>query len=70
MLRVALDRLGVPPARSLYVGDMVVDIETARNAGVAVWAVPTGSNDEATLRAANPDRLLPDMTHLIPALLG
>ncbi len=58
MLLAALSRLGVPPSEALYVGDMVVDIDTARAAGVPVWSVPTGSDDLATLRAANPDRLL------------
>jgi phosphoglycolate phosphatase len=48
----------------LYVGDMVVDIETARGAGVAVWVVPTGSNDRATLEAARPDRVLRDLFEL------
>src|SRR5207245_274548 len=48
MLLAALAQLGVPPAAALYVGDMVVDIETARGADVAVWVVPTGSNDRAS----------------------
>ena len=42
MLVAALRRLGVSAAESLYVGDMTVDIETARAAGVKVWVVPTG----------------------------
>jgi phosphoglycolate phosphatase len=64
MLRLALTRLGVPAAAALYVGDMTVDIETARAAGVAVWSVPTGSDDRASLRAAGPDRLLDDFGDL------
>lgn len=64
MLRSALTQLGVPPERALYVGDMVVDIETARGAGVAVWVVPTGSSDRATLEAARPERLLHDLHEL------
>jgi phosphoglycolate phosphatase len=58
MLLAALARLGVNPAQALYVGDMVVDIETARAAGVTAWVVPTGSDTQATLVAAHPDRLL------------
>ena len=38
-------------AQALYVGDMEVDIETGRRAEVETWVMPTGSNDEATLRA-------------------
>ncbi|HEY7423190.1 MAG TPA: HAD-IA family hydrolase, partial [Gemmataceae bacterium] len=41
MLRAALARLNVPAREALYVGDMVVDIQTARGAGIAVWVVPT-----------------------------
>jgi phosphoglycolate phosphatase len=68
MLLAALDRLHVQPGEALYIGDMTVDIETARGAGVRVWVVPTGSNDAATLAAAHPDRLLQDLREL-PGLL-
>jgi 2-phosphoglycolate phosphatase len=64
MLLRGLERLGVSPREALYVGDMVVDIETARGAGVTVWVVPTGSNDRATLEAARPDRVLEDLHEL------
>lgn len=69
MLTMALERLHVSPAEALYVGDMVVDIETARGAGVRVWVVATGSNDRATLEAGRPDRLLESLREL-PALLA
>lgn len=68
MLRVALARLGLGAAEALYVGDMVVDIETARAAGVPVWVVPTGSDDRKALEAAQPDRLLRELGEL-PLLL-
>jgi len=64
MLLAGLAQLAVPPNAALYVGDMVVDIDTARSAGVTVWVVPTGSNDRATLEAARPDRLLNDLHEL------
>jgi phosphoglycolate phosphatase len=64
MLIAALDRLGVPAAKALYVGDMVVDIQTARGAGVRVWVVPTGSDDRATLERAGPDRILHDLCEM------
>jgi 2-phosphoglycolate phosphatase len=64
MLRVAMARLGVQPDEVLYVGDMVVDIETARAAGTAVWSVPTGSETRAALEEAKPDRLLSDLREL------
>ncbi|MCC6421328.1 MAG: HAD-IA family hydrolase [Gemmataceae bacterium] len=61
MLLAALQRLGLSAAEVVYVGDMTVDIETARAAGVRVWVVPTGSDERATLEAAHPDRLLHDL---------
>lgn len=69
MLNAALRKLGLDPKAALYVGDMTVDIETARQAGVTVWVVPTGSDDRAALEAARPDRILEDLTRLA-TLLG
>jgi 2-phosphoglycolate phosphatase len=64
MLLAALDRLRVSRAQALYIGDMTVDIHTARAAGVAVWVVTTGSDDLATLHAARPDRIIGDFSEL------
>ena len=64
MLCEAMARLKVRPEQTLYVGDMVVDIQTARAAGVAVWVVPTGSEEIEALRCAHPDRLLHDLREL------
>jgi phosphoglycolate phosphatase len=64
MLTAALSRLGVQPGEALYIGDMTVDIETARGAGVAVWVVPTGSNSRADLEKGAPDRVLCDLAEL------
>ena len=65
MLLTALPHLGVSAAEALYIGDMVVDIETARGAGVAVWVVPTGSDETDTLQEAKPDRLLDNLRQII-----
>jgi len=68
MLRTALARLAVPAHEALYVGDMVVDIETAVAAGVRVWVVPTGSQDRAALHAAGPERVLTDLREMLKIL--
>jgi phosphoglycolate phosphatase-like HAD superfamily hydrolase len=68
MLRAALSRLGLTAHEVLYVGDMVVDIQTGRAAGVAVWVVPTGSDDREALARACPDRLLSSLEELPPLL--
>lgn len=69
MVLLALKRLGVAKTEAIYVGDMPVDIETARNAGIAVWVVPTGSSDRATLEAAKPDRVFDGMAEVATAIL-
>lgn len=61
MLVEAMRRLGVSAGQTLYVGDMAVDVQTARSAGVAVWVVPTGSDTPQALERARPDRLLRDL---------
>jgi 2-phosphoglycolate phosphatase len=58
MLWEGMRRMSVTTPESLYVGDMTVDIDTARAAGVRVWAVTTGSDSRATLERARPDALL------------
>src|SRR5262245_17051947 len=70
MLLAGLARLNVTAKEALYVGDMTVDVVTARAAGVRVWIVPTGSDDLDTLRNAGSDRLLSDLSELMYAING
>ena len=70
MLLEGMRRFGVTPAASLYIGDMVVDIRTARAAGVSVWVLPTGSETREALVAAAPDRLLESLADVPPLVLG
>jgi 2-phosphoglycolate phosphatase len=73
MLELAMQLLKVEPAQTLYVGDMVVDINTARavsGGGIQVWVVPTGCDPPDRLRAARPDRLLQDLLELGTLLQG
>jgi 2-phosphoglycolate phosphatase len=67
MLHAALAALAVPAAAALYVGDMVVDIETARAAGVRCWAIPTGPQAAELLRDAGPDRVLRNFGEVLEA---
>jgi phosphoglycolate phosphatase len=69
MLLEGLNRLEVSAPNALYIGDMSVDIETARAAAVAVWVVPTGSDNVAELEAARPDRLLKDLREALQLLI-
>jgi phosphoglycolate phosphatase len=70
MLRAGLLRLKVKAEEALYVGDMTVDIQTARAAGVSVWVVPTGSDVIETLQQAHPDRLLRDLRELLDLVIA
>jgi len=49
-----------PAKRALFVGDSSIDIETARNAGIAVWAVTYGYNMGSPIAEWRPDRLIED----------
>ena len=48
----AMREMGVTAEETVYVGDSDVDVQTARNAGVACVAVLWGFRDEACLREA------------------
>ena len=51
MVRNCLDAMGLDERSAAYVGDMVLDVETAARAGLPVILVPGGSSSEAELRA-------------------
>jgi 2-phosphoglycolate phosphatase len=68
MIRRAIEWLDIPADQTLYVGDMVVDIQCARAAGVRIWSVATGSEDRRALEDAKPDRLLADLREMLAEL--
>ena len=73
MLEIIIMRIGLSPEEVVYVGDMPLDVEAGRRAGVAVYAVPTGSASRDDLLQALPDRLLhrfTDLTTFLPTLSG
>lgn len=57
VLQHAAQRLGVTPDRLAHVGDSRTDIDSARHAGVAAWAVPYGYNGGEPIEAAQPQRI-------------
>ena len=52
MVQAVLSRLGVEPGQALYVGDSEVDVDTARNAGLAMIGVSWGFRGRAALESA------------------
>ncbi len=66
MLLEGLKRLKVAATEAVYVGDMSIDVRTARAAGVPVWLVRGGA--EASWDAAPPDRILDRFADLLAVL--
>jgi phosphoglycolate phosphatase len=63
-----LEATGCAPGQALLVGDMPIDVEAARNSGVDVAVVPTGSSTAEQLRAARPDHYLDRFADLLRIL--
>jgi len=57
-VRYAREATGCWPEETLFVGDMLIDIEAARNAGIDIAVIPTGSTEAAVLREAHADYFL------------
>ena len=60
--------LGVAPSDALLVGDMDIDVETGRNAGVAVVAVSGGASPREVLERAGALAVLDELRGLPPWL--
>jgi phosphoglycolate phosphatase len=61
MIGHILDQHGLKPTKTVYFGDMVHDIETAKHGGVTSVAVLTGYTREHVLQQAEPDFLVEDL---------
>lgn len=74
IFQMALDLVGVPASRALFIGDLLkTDIAGAKNAGMRTIWKPAGAALRKTPRPAAPRRLTPDLiihkiTHLPEAL--
>jgi phosphoglycolate phosphatase len=62
-----LERFGVARERALFVGDSSIDVATARNGRIAVWALPYGYNMGQPIESAKPDRVIADLSALTAA---
>lgn len=62
--------LGGTHAAMAHVGDSRTDVETARNAGIAAWAVPYGYNGGEPIESAGPDRIFPNLREVAEHVLG
>jgi len=69
-LLVALDRLGVAPGESAYVGDSPEDVMMARAAGAIAIGIPGGFPNRSALERAAPHVFAADLESALSALFG
>ncbi len=70
VLRFAVKTLSGDPRRVAHVGDSCTDMEAARNAGVAAWAVPYGYNAGVPIGESNPERVFADLAQVAAHVLA
>jgi len=58
------------PGEALFVGDMPIDVHAARNSGIDVAVVATGSSSLEALRAAAPDHYLERFSDLLKIVVS
>ena len=68
MLFSAIEKMGLGKEEVVFIGDSLIDIQTGKNAGVRVFAVPTGVSRREDLEKDQPavilDRLLDLLNYL------
>jgi 2-phosphoglycolate phosphatase len=60
-----LEATGIAATDALFVGDMPIDVHAARNSGIDVAVVASGSSSSDQLRAARPDHYLERFSDLV-----
>jgi 2-hydroxy-3-keto-5-methylthiopentenyl-1-phosphate phosphatase len=68
MIHAALREMDLLPEESVFVGDTITDIQTGREAGIDVYALPTGAYSKEELSRERPRRLLKNLKELIDAV--
>ena len=68
MVLECVRRLGVPREEAVYVGDMSIDVNTAKAAGMTCWLVLGGAAGQDSAEAAGPDRVLRGFDELLDLL--
>ena len=65
MIHTALGEMELSPSDVVFVGDTLTDIETGKQAGIDVYALPTGFHSKSELSQGKPRRLLKNLKELI-----
>jgi len=69
MLFFALEKMGLGKEDAVFVGDSVIDIQTAQNAKMSVYSVPTGNSAREDLEKAQPTAILDRLSDLVNLVL-
>jgi HAD superfamily hydrolase (TIGR01509 family) len=64
MIHAALEVMRLPPEDVVFVGDTLTDIDTGQQAGVDVYALPTGFHSKMELSQKKPRRILKNLKEL------
>jgi len=73
MLEVCMDRLGVLPSNTVYIGDQPTDVVAAERAGVETVVVTWGYSTKDKFRSVNPDHIVEtpeELTAAVRSILG
>jgi len=65
MLHLAMEKMGTEKENTVLVGDSLVDIRTAKNGGIKVYAIPTGNTEREELLRAQPAAVLEKLSDLL-----
>jgi phosphoglycolate phosphatase len=64
ILNQIMRKFSLTPRETLYVGDMVIDAQAGRRAGVRTLIVTTGSSSRHEIKKENPYRILKNISRL------
>lgn len=65
MIYYVLSKMGLKKEEVIFVGDSVIDIQTAKNAGMRIFAIPSGNASKEDLEKARPTVLLSRLLDLL-----
>lgn len=70
VIQYCLDALNVDQLNAAHVGDSSIDVETAKRAGVAAWALPYGYNGGRPIADAQPDHVFETLADVASHVLA
>lgn len=65
MLYLAIEKMAVPKENCVLVGDSAIDIQSAINANIRIYAVPSGTTSKDELAKANPTAVIGRLNDLL-----